>query len=162
SDPTPASPECSSSSKDHDEVSRSAPSVSTRSWTEPRTALASLISPVISYVIPARLGCVKRVWPSRLCRLRPAISPTRRPASTSTWPRPGWRRSTRARLPPSRLTSAWPPMTSREGAELPRALVLTPSQLQRVDDYVESLRAVGVHTDPKALCPARASAPGSA
>ncbi len=42
-------------------------------------------------------------------------------------------------------------MTSREGAELPRALVLTPSQLQLADDYVESLRAVGVHTDPKAL-----------
>jgi hypothetical protein len=47
-------------------------------------------------------------------------------------------------------------MTSREGAELPRPLVLTPSQLQLVDDYVESLRAVGVHTDPKALWPARA------
>ncbi len=47
-------------------------------------------------------------------------------------------------------------MTSREGTELPRALVLTPSQLQLVDDYVESLRAVGVHTDPKALWPARA------
>ncbi len=49
-------------------------------------------------------------------------------------------------------------MTSREGVELPRALALTPVQLRLVEDYVESLRTVGVHTDTKAVWPARAFA----
>jgi integrase len=35
-------------------------------------------------------------------------------------------------------------------------LVLTPAQLELVDAYVGSLRAVGIHTDPKAVWPARA------
>jgi integrase/recombinase XerD len=47
-------------------------------------------------------------------------------------------------------------MTSREGAELPGHLRLTPPQMQLVEEYVESLRAVGVQTDTKAVWPARA------
>ncbi len=39
---------------------------------------------------------------------------------------------------------------------MPAPLVLTPAQLELVDAYVGSLRAVGIHTDPKAVWPARA------
>jgi integrase len=39
---------------------------------------------------------------------------------------------------------------------LPGHLRLTPPQMQLVEEYVESLRAVGVHTDTKAVWPARA------
>ena len=39
---------------------------------------------------------------------------------------------------------------------MPAALRLTPAHLELVDAYVESLRAIGIHTDPKAVWPARA------
>lgn len=39
---------------------------------------------------------------------------------------------------------------------MPAALVLTRAQLELVDAYVESLRAVGIHLDEKAVWPARA------
>lgn len=39
---------------------------------------------------------------------------------------------------------------------MPAVLRLTPAQLELVDAYVASLRAIGIHTDPKAVWPARA------
>jgi integrase/recombinase XerD len=39
---------------------------------------------------------------------------------------------------------------------VPASLILSPAQLALVDDYVASLRAVGIHIDRKALWPARA------